>query len=253
MTRAAVFVASVSVLCLTVSVDARAEPIRITGGSLEFPEHPGGFTPFGVLSVVGNRGFSLDGFVDSSELFVGPLRGCGPCVGPLTIPAGAGIFPGGTEFTKPVTLDGQTYTDVNGMLSDTYVFLELSGTIDIPPWRDAPVTISAPFGATGGFRNSVPGSVFAVPIGRSGGTLTMNLVSEPGGTWFPGAFRYDFVAMPTPEPATLTLVTGGLVAQRDSREKAARPENRVFSCQRAHRGPNSPRVRYTLSNIARTH
>ena len=68
MIRATVFVASVSVLCLTVSVDARAEPIRISGGFLDFNgERGSGEFQAGPLSIVGNRGFSADGFVDSGE------------------------------------------------------------------------------------------------------------------------------------------------------------------------------------------
>ena len=75
MTRSAVFVASVGVLCLTVSVDARAEPIRISGGTLDFngvfgagPSQPG------FLSIVGNRGFSVAGVVESGKLVSIPSR-----------------------------------------------------------------------------------------------------------------------------------------------------------------------------------
>ena len=148
MTRCAVFVASVGVLCLTVSVDARAEPIRISGGTLDFngvfgagPSQPG------FLSIVGNRGFSVAGIVESGETRIDPVANCFPCPAGSTISLGAEIM--GSGFWGSVTLDGQTHTDVNGGFSPDSLALELSGTIDLPAWRNAPVTISAPFEATG--------------------------------------------------------------------------------------------------------
>jgi hypothetical protein len=150
MTRAAVFVASVGVLCLIVSVDARAEPIRITGGSLEFDNTlGGGHSQGGRLSIVGNRGFSATGIADSLEAPIGPINHCHPCQPASTIPLDA-IF-GATT----VTLDGQTYPDVRGA-SPEIIDFALSGTIDLPPWRDAAVTASAPFEATGAFQRSFP-------------------------------------------------------------------------------------------------
>ena len=65
MTRAAVIVASVAVLCLTRGIDARAEPIRIAEGSLVFTGP--GQDQAGPLSLVGNRGFSVAGAVEAGE------------------------------------------------------------------------------------------------------------------------------------------------------------------------------------------
>jgi hypothetical protein len=137
MTRAAVYVVFVGALCLNVPVDARAEPIRITGGFLDFDrahaESPA--TRSGELSLVGNRGFSADVFVDSTETNVDlatfPIEAGSTISTGVTI-MGLGFLPG-----KGVTLDGKTYTDVSGLNSTDLLFIQLTGTIDIP-------TISAP-------------------------------------------------------------------------------------------------------------
>jgi hypothetical protein len=228
MTRAAVFVAFMGVLCLHVAVDARAEPIRITGGVLDFNGEVGsGPTQLGELSVFGNRGFSAVGFVASDETIV-------------RLAVTGGLEPGSTRSTEVaimglgllngrVTLDDMTYPDINGMLSMALLFIDVTGTIDLPAWQNAPVTISAPFKATGFFLSHIPSSSFDVPIRGSGGTLTLNLVPEPGGTWTTGTFRYDFVAMPTPEPGTLTMVGGALVGA------AMRARKRLALSRRSYR------------------
>ena len=215
MTRSAVCVASVAVMCLTVSGEARAEPVRITGGVLDFNGALGsGVAQAGLLSVVGTRGFSADGLVDSTETRVDPISECVvDCQPGSTIPVGAMIVGSGLANGR-VTLDGQTYSDINGSMSPDDLFLDLTGTIGIPAWQNAPVSISAPFDADGFFRHTdrLTGNLlFQVPIG-GGGTATLNLVPEPAGTWALGTFRYDFVATPTPEPATLTMVSAPLVA-----------------------------------------
>ena len=99
MTRSAVCVASVAVMCLTVSSEARAEPVRITGGVLDFNGALGsGVAQAGVLSIVGTRGFSADGLVDSTETRVDPISECVvDCQPGSTIPVGAMIVGSGLE------------------------------------------------------------------------------------------------------------------------------------------------------------
>jgi hypothetical protein len=210
MTRAAVLVASVAVLCLTLGIDARAEPIRISGGSIVFENGHS----FGLLSIVGNRGFSADAFVDPSETNVGPLVDCGfGCPPGITIPTGMQLV--GSAVRGTVTLDGQTYEDVNGSVSGNFLELHLSGTIDIPPLRNTPASISAPFDADGFFEHvdlSDPSgtSFFIVPI-QGSGRVTLNLAPESVNWRLNFPLRYEF-ATPTPEPATLTMVGAPLVA-----------------------------------------
>ena len=128
MSRAAVFVVSVAVLSLTVTGEVRAEPIRVTGGSLDLTDHSGG--PF---SLVGTRGFSLQGGVISGEGRVDPLTQCEPCEPGSTISVGGSIT--GPAFSGTATLDGQTYSDINDDTLHHYVALEWVGTIDVPSCR----------------------------------------------------------------------------------------------------------------------
>ena len=165
---------------------------------------------FGPLSLVGTRGFSVDGSVDAGETFVGPLVDCNlPCMPASTIRVGAHI---GSAFDGNVTLDGQTYLDVSGFLSRDFLDIELFGeTIDVPAFQNAAVTISAPFDADGFFRHFdfSTQSFFDDPI-QGSGRVTLNLEPEQGGTWFLAHTGYDFAT--TPEPATLTMVGAPLVA-----------------------------------------
>ncbi len=132
-----------------------------------------------------------------------------------------GTFIRGAAFNGTVTLDGHTYADVNSEPLVDHLALLLEGTIHIPEWRNESVTISAPFAATGNFSHNVGTPfLFQVPINGSG-TVTLNLAPNPTiGLWDVGPFRYHFVATPTPEPATVTLISGGLVAAALAGESA---------------------------------
>ena len=117
--------------------------------------------------------------------------------------------------------------------------LELTGTIIFPAWRNAPVSISAPFDADGFFRHHdrLTGNLlFQVPIRRR-----RHSDAQFGARGRPehglGTFRYDFVATPTPEPATLTMVGAPLVAAL-IRARKRRDRRPLFSCQRARRRRN---------------
>jgi len=146
--------------------------------------------------------------VISGEGRVDPLTQCEPCEPGSTISVGGSIT--GPAFSGTATLDGQTYSDINDDTLHHYVALEWVGTIDVPSWRDAPVTISAPFQMAGFFASTVsPG--FQVDI-KGSGRATLTLVPEPSGIWDVGPLRYDFVATATPEPATLTMIGGPLIA-----------------------------------------
>ena len=220
MTRAAVVVACVSVLCLTSAIAVEAEPISITGGSLVF--HTGELLQAGSLSVVGTRGFSMQGGVPTDETNVDPVHECSMACAPgSTISVGVGIF--GSGFDGTATLDGKTYPDVNGQLSLNHVGITLTGTADLPALEAAPVTVHAPVIATGTFFLGEAAPPFSVPInGRA--IFTMNLAPGPPGSgyWHLLNARYDFVATPTPEPATLVLVGGGVLAAIRARKPRAR-------------------------------
>ena len=213
MTKSAVSVACVGLLCLGVATRSAAEPITITGGTMLF-SGAGGPSQAGPISLVGTRGFSLDGFVDTGEGRVDPLASCFPCEPSATISVGTlltGLAVGGRA-----TLDGKTYTDIGGFLdTSATVSLRLAGTIRLPEIGPSPVVITGPFtvGMFSFFRppNPPPAVPEEMPL-RGGGVVTLTLTPEtPSATWALTTLRYDFVQAPTPEPGTLILVAGGIV------------------------------------------
>lgn len=206
MTKCARFVAYVGVLCLGVASAALAEPITVTGGSLVFPTAGGQFQA-GVLSVIGTRGFSLNGFVDPSETLT-PLRNI-PIVpdSPMSLEAGLVGF---ALLATDATFEGHSYRypSIGGPLPDVAVGIIINGTLAVPAVRESLITLTAPFALEGDFFAFV--SERLVPI-QGGGVATLSMA--PNGSrefWELRSLRYDFVETPVPEPATLILVGGGL-------------------------------------------
>jgi hypothetical protein len=206
MTRFAVSVACVGVFCLGVTQSASAEPVTITGGSLVFPT--GDQSQFGPISLTGTRGFSLHGFVDSGETGI-PGLGC--CFSPGTTVRGSARLLGFAWRETSIALDGQTFTDIGGALSFNELRLDLFATMITPA---SPMTVTAPFTVVFGrfVRADQIHPALVVPI-RGAGTASVTFLEVPG-SFISGGVRYDFTP-PTPEPATLTLVTAGLVASAD--------------------------------------
>ena len=172
MTRRVLSVVALLTLALGLPISAaRADPIRITGGSLEFDNTLGsGHFQGGRVSIVGNRSFSATGIVDSIEVPIEPyataIRASLPQRFPLTrLSAGppsrstARRIPASTAFPRKSSLSLQSRARSN-----------------LPPWRDAAVTISAPFEAAGDFHRSFPPSFF-FPI-RGSGRATLSLTPE---------------------------------------------------------------------------
>jgi hypothetical protein len=203
MTKCAKFVACVGVLCLGLASAALAEPITVTAGSLVFPT--GERFQAGVLSLIGTRGFSLNGFVNSGETLIAPLQNI-PIVPDSTMSLEAGLV-GFALLATDATFEGHSYPNVSVPLPDhATVGIVIVGTLAVPAVRDSLITLTAPFALDGVFR-AFP---ISVPI-RGGGVAT--LAMAPSGSrefWELRSLRYDFVETPVPEPATLTLVGGGL-------------------------------------------
>ncbi len=203
MTRSAVFVACVGAFCLGITLNASAEPVTITGGSLVFPS--GEFLQIGPISLTGTRGFSLQGFVDAGELSI-PGLGFGFPPGSTLEP---GIIVGSAFFATTLTLDGRTFPNVGSGL--TSLRLDLFTPMIVPPLQASPVTVTAPFSFTGSFR----GDPDLPPLEASfqgSGRVSVIFSEEPGGSCFSGGIRLRLRPQATPEPATLVLISGGLVA-----------------------------------------
>jgi hypothetical protein len=130
---------------------------------------------------------------------------------PFSCPCGA------TKSSKrqqAPTLDGQTYT-VGSSVDPVGPLLEFFGTARVPEPSDSPTVVTAPFTAEGRFFlgfDTIP----VVMEGRGIATLLFN--PFPAGVGSPPTsiierVRYDFTDQtPVPEPATLTMVAGGLMA-----------------------------------------
>jgi hypothetical protein len=205
--KSALFVACAGVLCLAAASDAAADPIRVLSGSLVFPDA----TPLqtGPMSLLGTRGFSLIGGIDTRENNVGPFTsGCFPCPPSSTVDIGGPSVSNAGFFNTTLTFEGETFVNV-GFSETALLILQLHGTVAVPELGPSPIVLTAPFTLDGYFQ---PGRfVDSVPI-RGGGLVTLRLAQQFGFGWDLQSIRYDFVATPTPEPAPLLLIGGGLAA-----------------------------------------
>jgi hypothetical protein len=214
-----------SLFFLGVASPAAAEPIRITGGSLLVT----GAHEVAPVSIAGTRGFSLTGMVDPAEGNVRAITSCGieGCEANSTIDIGAVL--GGPAFPGSVaTLDGVTYDDIDNASSPASVFFILTGSLALPGMGTSPVTVSAPFTLdTGRFFRSFP--LEGVEIVGSGGTATLRFIPgmlppESPGRWVLDQIQYDFSdSAPVPEPATMLLVAGGVLAIIRRRSQRSHP------------------------------
>jgi hypothetical protein len=219
MVRTTRRVVGVGLFCLCVVPLASAEPIVVTGGFLTAP-----LIPPGAVSIAGTRGFSLVGEVATHEGNFQSLE-CSPCApgDPLSV---AGIV-GGAVFSGIATLDGQTFAYTGSLDSPVNLFFEMFGGTVAPPGGSSPTTVRTPFTALGSFSAPFPGQSARF---RAGGFATVFLTPVPlfpgeAPRWSMTSVRYDFVdPAAVPEPATLALVSGGLlaIAARRRRSKADR-------------------------------
>jgi PEP-CTERM motif len=205
MSRGAVVVACAGVLCLATATVAPAEPIDVLSGSLVFPT--GDRIQLGPLSLVGTRGFSVLGAIDTGENNVGPFSQCSPCAASATLDIGGPSVSDSGFFDTNVTFEGHTFVNIGGTGGENGdLVLQLAGTVFVPAVGPSPIVLTAPFVLSGSVLG--PRNAFEVPI-RGGGLATVRLAPQFG-LWELQGVRYDFVPTPTPEPATLVLMSGAL-------------------------------------------
>jgi hypothetical protein len=192
---------------------ASAEPIHITGGSLDMT------APAGDFAITGERGFSYvaRAFVQNG-VWAPYSSGCYfLCAeGPVSL---AAVW-SGHDFSGTATLDGRTYTNVGSLSGITSMFAQFSGTVDVPAPGASPLTVVTPFTFSGFFHHGPTEQLF----GSGWATVMLTPTSWEGRPlWAMERVRYDFSPDPIPEPATVLLVGGAVAALGARRWRSRRP------------------------------
>jgi hypothetical protein len=200
------------VACLT-SGTATADPINITGGSLDMNPSSG------PLALSGNRGFTYLSHVDDIGGFFQLTDQCNGdplhCTPGATLGLAA-VF-SGNDVTGTATLDGGTFESVGSLGSPSSLDAHFDGSIVLPP-LGASASVTAPFLFSGTFFHPIGTSpVVVAEILRGHGMATLSLTPNRAfaGSWHLDRAVYQFAHDPaaaTPEPGVLLLTGVGLVA-----------------------------------------
>jgi hypothetical protein len=218
-------VALAALFCLAVARNAAADTVLLTSGFITAPRVS---PPTGVASVTGTQGFTLEARVIPGEGRVDATF-CNPCAPGAPLSVGANLS--GSVFSGFFTLDGVRYDDISTVNSPASLYFELFGGGIAPAIQDGPVAFTTPFTLNGMINLPFP-STGPVVFGRGIATVlltpTFPTPGEPA-QWLPQSVRYDFSEItPVPEPATLILVSSGLLAivRTARRRQRDRPSTR---------------------------
>jgi hypothetical protein len=189
---------------------ASAGTINLSGGSIDIPGVTGG-----TANLVGDRGFTFNGFVDPGNF------GFAPCI-LFTCPTGAPIsldlFALGQDVPGSATLDGISYPTVPAEQPvDVSLLLNIEGEFTAPPHgSEDTITLVEPVTFTGQFVHTpnVPGGPptnavrEALVANGAIATTTLTFFDFPG---HPGWEVENVEYNVTPEPSSLLLLGSGLV------------------------------------------
>lgn len=201
MPRASSLLVSFTLLALIATPGrSAADPIdvRIMSGSLN-ADGPGA-----TLSLVGDHGFTFEGFVHASGGRLGPWSSCTPCG--RGDPVSLTSTWSGLDLHGTVTFQGKTYR-MGGLRDDDAVgIVTFTGPTVIAPLEGTTATLVAPFTFEGqfGFPTLEPVFHFAPATARGVGTATVGLTFNPDNFWGYRSVVYEFE--PIPEPGTMLLV-----------------------------------------------
>ncbi|CAN5881088.1 hypothetical protein BH24ACI5_BH24ACI5_01810 [soil metagenome] len=212
----------IAVAMLALALPARADPIHLTSGALNWVSGGGAAS----VTMAGN-GFTFSGAASPFIGIFGPLD----CVLPECTAGGSVDLYSrfvGADLPGTVTYDGQTYTAVGSLNSSSSLAADWYGSLFVPAGFDGGV-LTAPFTFAGAFYfQDTPTSGGRLDL-FGGGLATLTFTPYPN---WPGALaltsaRYEFGADPVPEPATMVLIgTGlaGLAALRRRRRRGQRTD-----------------------------
>jgi len=202
---------------LALPPSAAADQITITGGFMQMQQ------PQGQLSLVGERGFSLEARPLPINGFWMPWSQCTAvaCVPGLTVSLAGGWS--ASAVSGQLTFEGVTYNDLGG--GDDFApqaTVLFDGSFVTPPLAPTAV-LTAPFVFSGFFYTSPDEATHTL---TGAGTATISLHEYDSAFWTVDGVRYQFASpQPVPEPATMFLV--GLGAMVMARRLNKRPRNRA--------------------------
>jgi hypothetical protein len=166
------------------------------------------------VDLVGDRGFTVNAtFFDPIELFSPAFATCGfiPCPPGTPINLNNNALVGNIYGGRSATLDGVTYSDFNGAVADSSLFMTFEGNpVIAPPSNVAsvvaltnPVTFSGFFRHEGTLENLIASAEATVVLEKANFSL-LPICPLPGDCWKSVSATYEL--SPVPEPGTLLLV-----------------------------------------------
>lgn len=177
----------------------------------------------GVLSLGGDRGFTLEGFAQFFPFGGSQCFGISTTCLPGT-PISLGALTGGSDMDARATLDGVFYSHTRGTCPDGlgpcgFASIAFSGQVVVPPFGGftkailkTPVSFSGSFSHFDSFSEGGFGSEQLVASAIA--TLTLDKIENSGfpPAWRSESIRYELQSKPVPDPATLLLLGASGVA-----------------------------------------
>lgn len=193
-------------MALALPLSAAADPIAVTGGSLQVGVSEG------QLSLVGERGFFLTSHVINFNGIYAPRTECGAniCLPGDEVSLHAAWS--GSDLSGQLGFEGQVYDDLGSLEGFAGAVVDFTGSFVVPPFAPS-ATITEPFRLNGLF--TIPnaagtGLIEHTLTGFGTATVSMTLGEFQ---FVVDATRYDLSSQqPVPEPGTMFMVGFGTLA-----------------------------------------